>query len=56
MGIVACLTIIGAVIGIPAIAFGYWVRKRIKGNIAAAEEALAEYSASVGGTAQAAVV
>jgi len=43
LGAVMCLTIIGAVVGIPAILFGLWVKKRIRTNIETAESAYAEY-------------
>jgi Family of unknown function (DUF5362) len=44
VGIAMSLTIIGAVVGIPAILFGVFMRKRIGGNIHAAEAALSEYT------------
>ncbi len=43
-----CLTIIGAVVGIPVILFGRAVSKTVKNNIAIADAALAEYLQSVG--------
>ncbi len=43
VGVAASLTIVGAVIGIPAIMFGVSMRKRIRTNIAVADAALAEY-------------
>jgi hypothetical protein len=42
-GIAMSLTIVGAVIGVPAILFGVSVRKRIRTNIETAEAALAHY-------------
>lgn len=47
VGAAVCLTIIGAVVGIPAIVFGMWVRKRIRTNIETANSAYSEYMASV---------
>jgi hypothetical protein len=43
-----CLTIIGAVIGIPIVLFGRAVSKTVKGNIAVADAALAEFLQSGG--------
>lgn len=48
VGVAMSLTIIGAVVGIPVIFFGLSVKKRIKNNVKAAEEGLAEYSARIG--------
>lgn len=47
VGVAMSLTIIGAVVGIPAIRFGFFVRKRIRTNIQTAESALAEYTAAL---------
>lgn len=47
-----CVTIIGAVVGIPIIFFGRAVSKTIKGNVAAADSALADYLKSVGASAR----
>jgi len=55
-GIAMSLTIIGAVVGIPAIFFGLFIRKRIRTNIGTAESALSEYSATLHAKAQAAAV
>lgn len=43
-----CLTIIGAVVGIPIILFGNAVRKTIKNNMANAEQGLSEYMKTMG--------
>jgi hypothetical protein len=43
MGIVMTITIIGAIVGIPVMIFGFWVRGRLKSNIKVAEEAYTEY-------------
>lgn len=48
VGVAMSLTIIGAVVGIPAILFGMSVKKRIRKNVTAAEEGLSEYSAMIG--------
>jgi hypothetical protein len=48
VGIAMSLTIIGAVVGIPIIFFGVWVRKRIRWNTQTAESALADYLSSIG--------
>ena len=56
VGIAMCLTIIGAVVGLPAIFFGMWVRKRIKNNIRNVEEVYAEYIANLPGQARTAAV
>jgi biopolymer transport protein ExbB/TolQ len=47
VGVVMCITIIGAVVGIPAIVFGLFVRKRIRTNIANAEAAYADYLTAI---------
>lgn len=47
MGVIMTLTIIGSVVGIPAICFGYFVRKRIRTNIQMAEAAFAEYTSAL---------
>lgn len=54
IGVVMCLTIIGAVVGIPAILFGWWVRKRIRTNVETADTAYADYLNSVNPMRQAA--
>jgi hypothetical protein len=54
VGVAMSLTVIGAVVGIPVILFGLFVKKRIRTNIETAESALAEYLASIGGRTQAA--
>ncbi|MBL0157230.1 MAG: hypothetical protein IPP47_09040 [Bryobacterales bacterium] len=56
VGIAMSLTIIGAVVGIPAILFGLFIRKRIRANIGTAESALSEYSDTLRAKAQAAAV
>lgn len=56
VGIAMSLTIIGAVVGIPAILFGFFIRKRIRTNIRTAESALSEYTAALQFKAQAAAV
>ena len=52
VGVAMSLTIIGALVGIPAICFGFFVRKRIRTNIETAESALAEYTAVLSSKAQ----
>lgn len=47
VGVAMSLTIVGAVIGIPIIWFGYSVGKTIRTNISTADEALSEYSNSL---------
>lgn len=47
VGAVMTVTIVGAVVGVPAIWFGLSVRKTIKNNTKVADEALAEYLASL---------
>ena len=56
VGIAMSLTIIGAVVGIPAILFGLFIRKRIRANIGTAESAPSEYSDTLRAKAQAAAV
>ncbi len=56
VGIAMSLTIIGAVVGIPAICFGFFIRKRIRTNIRTAESALSEYTAVLQSKAHAAAV
>lgn len=43
LGTVMTLTIIGAVVGIPFMIFGWIMRKRIKGNLRIAESTYTEY-------------
>lgn len=43
LGGALCLTILGAVAGIPAIVFGIQLRKRIRANIETAESAYTDY-------------
>ncbi len=54
VGVAMSLTVIGAVVGIPAIFFGLFVRKRIRTNVQNAESAYTEYLASTGVQAKAA--
>jgi len=54
VGVAMSLTVIGAVVGIPAIFFGLFVRKRIRTNVQNAESAYTEYLASIGVQAKAA--
>lgn len=56
VGVVATLTVVGAVVGIPAILFGLWVRRRIRHNVTTVDAAYAEYRASILGPAHAAGV
>lgn len=42
-----CLTLVGAIVGIPIIWFGYAVGKTIRANVAVADETLAEYQRSL---------
>lgn len=48
VGVDMSLTIIGAVVGVPAISFGLWVKKRMKNNIRTADEAYQEYLGGIG--------
>lgn len=43
MGAFMTITIIGAIVGIPVLIFGFWARGRINGNIRIADEAYTEY-------------
>jgi len=54
VGSVVSITIIGAVVGIPAIIFGVVMRKRIRQNIENAETGYAEYLKLIGARASAA--
>jgi len=47
LGIVMTLTIIGAVVGIPFIIFGWIMRKRVKNNLRVAESTYADYVAQL---------
>lgn len=47
IGIALCLTLVGAVAGIPAILYGRRVRKQIRANIEIAESAYAEYVSAI---------
>jgi hypothetical protein len=56
MGVVMCLTIIGAPVGIPFLIFGFWVRKRIRTNTQTADSAYGEYLNSINPVGRAAAV
>lgn len=47
-GVLLCLTIIGAFIGIPALIVGIWLRMKTGKSLRLADEAYNEYLASVG--------
>ena len=47
MGGILTVSLVGAIVGIPALIFGYLVRKTYKSNIATADGALAEYMQSI---------
>ena len=47
-GVLLCLTIIGAFIGIPALALGIWLRIKTGKSLRIADEAYNEYVSSVG--------
>jgi hypothetical protein len=47
-GVLISLTILGAVIGIPLIVLGFFLRRKCKGNMATVESAYDEYLASLG--------
>lgn len=47
-GVLLCITIIGAFIGIPALIVGIWLRMKANKNLKLADEALAEYLQSLG--------
>lgn len=46
-GILTC-TIVGGIVGIPMLIFGFFVRKSYKHNIKVSEETLAEYLRTIG--------
>ena len=46
-GILACIPIITAIIGIPLAVFGWWIRRRAIGNIETIDVAYAEYVAGL---------
>jgi hypothetical protein len=43
LGILLTITILGAILGIPALLFGWWLRKRGVRNLALVEETYAEF-------------
>jgi hypothetical protein len=47
IGGILTISLIGAIVGIPAMIFGYLVRKTYNSNIAIADGALAEYMQSI---------
>ena len=47
-GALLSLTIIGAIVGIPLIALGIWLRRKCKRNMTTVESAYDEYLASIG--------
>lgn len=47
-GVLLCLTIIGAFIGLPALALGIWLRMKTGRSLRIAEEAYNEYLQAVG--------
>ncbi len=53
IGTILTISIIGAIPGIPALAFGLFMRKRIRTNIETTENAFAEYLNSIGARAAA---
>ncbi|MEP7367586.1 MAG: DUF5362 family protein [Acidobacteriota bacterium] len=55
-GIAMCLTILGAVAGVPAILYGRRLRKQIRTNIETAEAAYTEYVAALSTRHHAAIV
>src|SRR4051812_18896077 len=55
-GAVLTLTIIGGVVGIPAMLFGIWMRAKLTKNTALTEAAFDEYLRSVGVSSQVAAL
>jgi ABC-type Fe3+ transport system permease subunit len=55
MGVILCILILTAILGIPLIFFGWWVRKRATQNINTIESAYTEYLNSLGAEATPAV-
>ena len=53
VGVLMSLTIIGAVVGIPAMIFGFSMRSRMRRNVAAVDEAYTEYVSATGTQARA---
>jgi hypothetical protein len=53
LGTVMTLTIIGAVVGIPFMIFGWIMRKRVKNNIQVAESTYSDYLTQLAGAASA---
>lgn len=53
-GVLSCLLIVLAFIGIPVLIFGWWVRKRAAENIATIESTYVEYLSSIGASPRAA--
>lgn len=51
VGGILTLSLVGAIVGVPAMIFGYLVRKTYNSNIAIADSALAEYMQSIGASA-----
>lgn len=47
-GVLISLTILGAIIGIPLVILGFWLRRKCKRNMATVEGAYEEYLASLG--------
>jgi Family of unknown function (DUF5362) len=47
-GVLICLTLIGAIIGVPMILLGWWLRRKCNRNIATVEAGFAEYLSSIG--------
>ena len=47
-GVLISLTILGAIIGIPLVILGFWLRGKCKRNMATVEAAYDEYLASLG--------
>jgi hypothetical protein len=47
-GVLLCLTIIGAFIGVPAFLVGVWLRVKSGKNLKVADETLEEYLVSIG--------
>jgi uncharacterized protein DUF5362 len=47
-GALICLTLIGAIGGVPMILLGWWLRRKCNRNIATVEEGFADYLSSIG--------
>jgi len=47
-GALLCLTVIGAIGGVPLILLGWWLRRKCNRNIATVEEGFSDYLSSIG--------